>query len=113
MVTTKSPLTGAITCSNSGGYFPAELKKTGHEAIIFEGKSPQPVYLWINGDSAELRSAAHLWGKTTHETDDALRVDVSPVSAEHVEALTFSIEGSDVVLRWEKLAVSFTVEADG
>jgi aldehyde:ferredoxin oxidoreductase len=73
MVTTKSPLTGAITCSNSGGHFPAELKKTGHEAIIFEGKSPQPVYLWINGDHAELRSAAHLWGKTTHESDDALR----------------------------------------
>jgi aldehyde:ferredoxin oxidoreductase len=72
MVTTKSPLTGAITCSNSGGFFPAELKKTGHDAIIFEGKSPQPVYLWVNGDRAELRSAAHLWGKTTHETDDAL-----------------------------------------
>jgi aldehyde:ferredoxin oxidoreductase len=72
MVTTKSPLTGAITCSNSGGFFPPELKKTGHDAIIFEGKSPQPVYLWVNGDRAELRSAAHLWGKTTHETDDAL-----------------------------------------
>jgi aldehyde:ferredoxin oxidoreductase len=73
MVTTKSPLTGAITCSNSGGYFPAELRKTGHDAVIFEGRSPQPVYLWINGDHAELRSAEHLWGKTTHETDNALR----------------------------------------
>jgi aldehyde:ferredoxin oxidoreductase len=73
MITTKSPLTGAITCSNSGGHFPAELKKTGYEALIFEGKSPQPVYLWINGNHAELRPAGHLWGKTTHETDDALR----------------------------------------
>ncbi|MCP4203490.1 MAG: DUF2911 domain-containing protein [bacterium] len=54
------------------------------------------------------------WGAFSYDdTEDALRVDVSPVSAEHVEALTFSIEGSDVVLRWEKLAVSFTVEADG
>jgi aldehyde:ferredoxin oxidoreductase len=73
MVTTKSPLTGAITCSNSGGYFPAELKKTGYDTIIFEGKSPQPVYLWIDDDRAELRSAAHIWGMTTHEADDALR----------------------------------------
>jgi aldehyde:ferredoxin oxidoreductase len=73
MVTTKSPLTGAISCSNSGGNFPAELKKSGHDVIILEGKSPQPVYLWINGERAELRSAEHLWGLTTHETDDALR----------------------------------------
>jgi aldehyde:ferredoxin oxidoreductase len=73
MVTTKSPLTGAISCSNSGGNFGAEIKKSGHDAIILEGKSPRPVYLWINGDRAELRSAEHLWGLTTHETDDALR----------------------------------------
>lgn len=39
MVTTKSPLTGAITCSNSGGNFPAELKKSGFDAIIFEGRA--------------------------------------------------------------------------
>ncbi|MDO8942474.1 MAG: aldehyde ferredoxin oxidoreductase N-terminal domain-containing protein, partial [Desulfobacterales bacterium] len=42
VVTTKSPLTGAITCSNSGGNFPAELKKSGHDAIIIEGRSATP-----------------------------------------------------------------------
>jgi aldehyde:ferredoxin oxidoreductase len=73
VVTTKSPLTGAITCSNSGGNFPAELKKSGHDALIIEGASVKPVYLWIDGNRAELRPAEHLWGKTTHETDDALR----------------------------------------
>ena len=73
VVTTKSPLTGAITCSNSGGNFPAELKKSGHDAVIIEGASPKPVYLWIDGERAELRPAGHLWGKTTHATDDALR----------------------------------------
>jgi aldehyde:ferredoxin oxidoreductase len=73
VVTTKSPLTGAITCSNSGGYFPAELKKSGHDAIIIEGISPRPVYLWVDGDRAELRSADHLWGLTTHAADDVLR----------------------------------------
>jgi aldehyde:ferredoxin oxidoreductase len=73
MVTTKSPLTGAITCSNSGGYFPAELKKSGHDAIIFEGRSSKPVYLWIDDDHIELKSAEHLWGTTTHEADTRLR----------------------------------------
>ncbi|PIV21049.1 MAG: aldehyde ferredoxin oxidoreductase [Deltaproteobacteria bacterium CG_4_8_14_3_um_filter_45_9] len=72
MVMTKSPLTGAVTCSNSSGFFPAELKKTGLDMIIFHGKAQEPVYLWIYGDHAELRPASHLWGKSTHETHDAL-----------------------------------------
>lgn len=73
MVMTKSPLTGAVTCSNSGGQFPAELKKAGIDMIIFEGKASQPLYLWIDQGRAELRPANHLWGKTTHETHDAVR----------------------------------------
>ena len=73
MVTTKSPLTGAITCANSGGNFPAELRKTGCNAIILEGRSTKPVYLWMNGEQVELRPAAHIWGKTTHQADDILK----------------------------------------
>jgi aldehyde:ferredoxin oxidoreductase len=73
MVMTKSPLTGAITCSNSGGQFPAELKKAGIDMIIFEGKADEPAYLSIDQGCAELRAAKHLWGKTTHETHDAVR----------------------------------------
>ncbi len=69
MVVTKSPLTGAVTCSNSGGQFPAMLKRTGFDGIVIEGRAPEPVTLWVSEDRAELRSAAHLWGKDTHETD--------------------------------------------
>ena len=78
MVTTKSPLTGALTCSNTGGYFPAELKKSGIDLIIFQGCVPEPTYLWIENGQAELRSAVHIWGKTTHETDAALRAETHP-----------------------------------
>ncbi len=53
-VITKGPLTNAIACSNSGGYFGAELKMAGWDMIIFEGKSPKPVYLSISDDKAEL-----------------------------------------------------------
>ena len=78
VVTTKSPLTGAITCSNSGGNFPAELKKSGHDAIILEGASPRPVYLWIGHGAAELRPADHLWGRSVPETDELLRRETDP-----------------------------------
>jgi aldehyde:ferredoxin oxidoreductase len=78
VVTTKSPLTGAITCSNSGGNFPAELKKSGYDALIIEGVSPRPVYLWIHDGRAELRPADHLWGLSVPETDEALRRETDP-----------------------------------
>ena len=68
----KSPLTGAIACSNSGGFFGAELKFAGWDMIIFEGKSDKPVYLLVQDDKAELKSAEHMWGKTAWETDDIL-----------------------------------------
>ena len=72
-IVTKGPLTGAIACSNSGGYFGAELKFAGWDMIIFEGKSPKPVYLWIENDKAELRDASHLWGKTTWQTEETIK----------------------------------------
>jgi aldehyde:ferredoxin oxidoreductase len=72
-VVTKGPLTGAIACSNSGGYFGAELKMAGWDMIIFEGKSPKPVYLWISDDVAELRDASGLWGKTVWATEEILK----------------------------------------
>ncbi|WP_126444581.1 aldehyde ferredoxin oxidoreductase family protein [Sulfuricystis multivorans] len=72
-VVTKGALTGAIACSNSGGFFGAELKFAGWDMIIFEGKSPQPVYLSIENDKAELKDASHLWGKTVWQTEEIIK----------------------------------------
>ena len=72
-VITKGPLTGAIACSNSGGYWGAELKMAGWDMVIFEGKSAKPVYLYINDDVAELRDAAHLWGKSVWQTEEIIK----------------------------------------
>ena len=69
---TKGPLTGAIACSNSGGYLGAELKMAGWDMIIFEGKSAQPVYLNIENEKAELLSAEAIWGKSVWEADKIL-----------------------------------------
>ena len=72
-VVTKGPLTGAIACSNSGGYWGAELKMAGWDMVIFEGKSAKPVYLYVQDDVAELRDAAHLWGKSVWDTEAMLK----------------------------------------
>ena len=71
-VITKSPLTGTVACSNSGGFLGAELKSAGWDMIIFEGKAKSPVYLHIENDSAELMPADDLWGKTVWATDEIL-----------------------------------------
>ncbi len=72
-VITKGALTGAIACSNSGGYFGAEMKFAGWDMVIFEGKSSKPVYLSIEDDRAELRDASHLWGKTVWDTEEIIK----------------------------------------
>lgn len=69
---TKSPLTGAIACSNSGGFFGAEMKNAGWDMIILEGKSPTPVYLYIEDDVAHLIPADDLWGKSVWATDEEI-----------------------------------------
>ncbi|MGY0199398.1 aldehyde ferredoxin oxidoreductase family protein [Leptothrix sp. BB-3] len=72
-VVTKGPLTGAIACSNSGGYWGAELKMAGWDMVIFEGRSEKPVYLYISDDVAELRDASGLWGKSVWVTEETLK----------------------------------------
>jgi aldehyde:ferredoxin oxidoreductase len=72
MVVTKSPLTGALTNSNSGGNFPTYMKRTGYDLFIIEGKAEKPVYVWVNENRVEIRPAEHLWGKNVPETTQAL-----------------------------------------
>jgi len=70
---TKSPLTNAVACSNSGGHFGAELKFAGWDMIIFEGKAASPVYLNIEDDVAKLMPADDIWGQSVWAADHTLR----------------------------------------
>lgn len=70
---TKSPLTGAIAASNSGGLFGAELKMAGYDILIIEGRASSPVYLSIKDDVAELHVADEFWGRSVWETEPGLR----------------------------------------
>ena len=69
---TKSPQTGTMSDSYSGGYFPAELKFAGFDGIIVSGRSLEPVYLWVKDGRAELRDASRLWGRGAFETIDMI-----------------------------------------
>jgi len=66
--TAKSPLTGILGDSNSGGHFGPEMKWAGYDHMVFEGRSDTPMYLWIDDDKVEIRDASHLWGKTIPQT---------------------------------------------
>jgi aldehyde:ferredoxin oxidoreductase len=78
MVVTKSPLTGALSCSNSGGTFPTVMKRTGYDLFIFEGRAAHPVYVWVSDEKVEIRSAEQLWGKSVPETEQMLLESTDP-----------------------------------
>jgi len=73
VVAALSPLTGVWGESHAAGFFGAELKFAGYDAIMFTGASSDPVYLNIEDSKVELIDASHLWSKDVFETDDILR----------------------------------------
>ncbi|MBI2848023.1 MAG: aldehyde ferredoxin oxidoreductase family protein [Chloroflexi bacterium] len=72
----KSPLTGGFGGAEVGGYWGAELKHAGWDAIVFDGKAPKPVYLSILDDKVEIKDASHLWGKTTGECEKIIHEEL-------------------------------------
>ena len=72
----KSPLTGGFGESEAGGYWGSELKWAGFDAIIVEGESKKPVFLWINNGSVEIRDASGLWGLDIYDTDQKIKAEL-------------------------------------
>jgi aldehyde:ferredoxin oxidoreductase len=69
----KSPLTGAYGEAEAGGFWGAELKRAGFDAIIVEGKASSPTYLWINDQNVEIRDASRLWGLEIKKSQETLQ----------------------------------------
>jgi aldehyde:ferredoxin oxidoreductase len=72
-VIAKSPLTGIYGDANAGGFFGPELKFAGWDAVVVTGRADRPVYLAIADDQVAIRDAGVLWGRSTSETEAALR----------------------------------------
>jgi len=77
IISCKSPQFDFFIYSAFGGYWAAELKHAGYDTIVVTGKSPAPVYLWVNDDEVELRDASHIWGKDTFETQTMIREELA------------------------------------
>ena len=73
----KSPLTGALASGEAGGWWGAELKRAGFDAVVIQGKSEKPVYLWINDGKVEIHSADHLWGLKTADCQEKIRAELN------------------------------------
>jgi len=79
---TKSPLTGLFSESYAGGHAAEPMSRTGYDAFILEGASEYPVFLEITDKDVLFHDAAHLWGKTTYETEDTIKKEIdAPKSA--------------------------------
>ncbi|MEJ2136606.1 MAG: aldehyde ferredoxin oxidoreductase family protein [Desulfofustis sp.] len=108
-ITAKSPLTGAIGDSQSGGFFPAKLKFAGFDAVIVTGRAAAPLYLFIDEGKAELREAGHLWGKTTEAVEAAIKDELD--DQENLEILQVGPAG-EVGVRYANV-VSMCCRANG
>lgn len=81
VVSAKSPLTGMAGDSQSGGYFPAELKFSGFDGVIIKGRADRPLYLAIIDGTPTLHEADHLWGKDTGEVDALIKNELGQPQA--------------------------------
>ncbi len=72
-VVSKSPVTGGWNDANSGGNFGPLMKKAGFDAVFVKGISEKPVYIFVDNGKVEIRDASALWGKTTAETEQAIK----------------------------------------
>ncbi len=72
----KSPASRLLGEAYSTGQWGAELRAAGYDILVIKGKAAKPKYLWIDDESVQLMDASHLWGKTTWETEEAIRKDL-------------------------------------
>ena len=64
VVSGKSPQSGGVVGSTVSSELAVELKAAGYDGIIVRGSADDPVYLYVDDDNVEIRSATRLWGKT-------------------------------------------------
>jgi len=126
---TKSPLTGTVTDSHHGGWSGARLKWAGLDGIVFRGRSPKPVYAYVEGGLVTLHDASAVWGKGVHDTVRAIQekhgekdlsvVTIGPAGEHLVKFACFINEndrasgrgGTGAVAGWKRLK-AVVIKAD-
>jgi aldehyde:ferredoxin oxidoreductase len=93
VVCAKSPLTGSWGEAHAAGSFGPVLKRAGYDALIVEGVSPTPVYLWVSDDGVALQDASALWGRSVGDTVEAIRA----LTADKAEVAAIGCAGENLV----------------
>jgi aldehyde:ferredoxin oxidoreductase len=93
-LSSKNVFSHGVGVVNVGGHFAPELKFAGYDLVVIQGKSRKPVYLWIDDDCVELRSAEDMWGRTTWETDDFIKTQIGD---ESVQVISIGPAGENLV----------------
>jgi len=90
----KSPLTGGFGESDVGGFWGAELKRAGWDAVVVTGQSDKPVYVWIQDDQVEIRDASALWGQETADVERLIREELGE---QHLRVVQCGLAGENLV----------------
>ena len=93
-VMAKSPLSGLLGSANMGGFFAPEMAWAGFHHLLISGKAEKPVYLFLHNGEIEIKDAANVWGKTTTETQWAIRKELGD---EEVKACVIGPAGEHLV----------------
>jgi aldehyde:ferredoxin oxidoreductase len=93
-VMAKSPLTGLLGSANMGGFFAPELAWAGFHHLVIKGQAKSPSYLWIHNGEIEIRDAGRLWGKTTTDTQWAIREELGD---EDIKSMVIGPAGENLV----------------
>ena len=96
-VCAKSPLGWGWGESYSGGYMAPKLKQSGFDAIIVEGASKDPVWLYVNQGEAELRDASKYWGKSTAETENGIKKELGETDKRQSSVASIGQAGEKLV----------------
>ena len=97
MAVCKSPLTGGWGDANCGGTLAPAIKQCGVDAIFFTGISPKPVYLYMDSAGAELRDAAHVWGKDAVDAEEILQEECKTQKTPKVAVIGPSGENKSLI----------------
>ncbi|MBN2548697.1 MAG: aldehyde ferredoxin oxidoreductase family protein [Anaerolineales bacterium] len=90
----RSPATRLWAESNCGGFWGPELRMAGWDGLWITGQAPEPVYLWIQDKKIEIRSASHLWGMDTYQTQAVIEAELA---AGKVSAACIGVAGENSI----------------
>lgn len=93
VIAAKSPLTDGYGDGNIGTMVAVQMRKTGVDAVVIEGKAQKPVYLYVENEKGYILSADGIWGETTFETERKLK----EAHGRDVGVLTIGPSGENMV----------------